>query len=287
MPRALARFSYLPRLRLGFLFAQPGTIHVPRAYSPRPRAGENWRRPTKEAEQVKNLERPSLPQFSLRSVLLAIGVIGCELGLIRWFGDDYVAVVIAVTVLPFCLAMELAFQAKIPEQPRMSLGWYLRAHALLVVGGCALSALALYQVYRAGVPRAATPLPFCAVLAPMFELGIWVDYGIPVLAFVAATLYLGRTPNAAPLRLRFALLLGIASVLTADWFWSGWSFGRQYHGSAYVWATLATNVASLLILWAYWFWKRRRVTLLQACAFAWALFAWLFLFAFPWLGELP
>jgi hypothetical protein len=160
------------------------------------------------------MDGPSPPQFSLRSAFIAIALIASELGLIRWCGQDFLVIAVAITALPFCVAMELVFPASRPRQPRMSLAWYFGAHILLVVVGGLLGALALLFVYFSGVPQAGTPLPLCAVLAHLYEFGIGVDVSIPLLAFVAATLYLGRTPNPAPIRLRFPFLLGIGSALT-------------------------------------------------------------------------
>lgn len=209
-------------------------------------------RSTSGSNKQRKMDRPSPRQFWLRSALIAIGLVSCELGLIHWFGIDYISVVVSATVLPFSVAMELIFSANDPPKPRMGTARYVRAHSVLVVGGGIINALGVYSARNSGVPRAATPLPLCTILAPMFGFGIWIEAGMPLLAFMAATLYLGRTPNAAPIRLRFPFLLGNASILTAVWFWSGWSFGTEYQGSAYVLTTLVTNIAWLLLLWSYW-----------------------------------
>ncbi|HET6878948.1 MAG TPA: hypothetical protein VFI31_02265 [Pirellulales bacterium] len=233
------------------------------------------------------MDKRLLPQFSLRGALGAIGVFACELGLLRWCGADDAFIAVPATALPFCVAMELALSGKRPPQPRMSFNWYAKSHALLALGGALVSAGAMASLAYAGVPKVVAPLPFCTIIAPLFSFPLWIDAAIPFGAYVLANLYLGRTSLPAPLPLRYFFLLGIGSMLTAYWFYDGWSYGIEFQGRAYVWAELAINAGALAILWLFWLWRHRRATRMQATMFGMLFFLWLFLFGFAWLGELP
>jgi hypothetical protein len=129
------------------------------------------------------------------------------------------------------------------------------------------------------------------VMVPFFLLGSsWVGlvFALFLLAPIAYWLWQPRLfKGAVTVPRRTSWLLAVLSVLSALYFAVSWHYAVLYQGrNAALWL-LGANVVALLLLWWCWRSARASASFMVNALFHWFLFAWLFLLAFPWLGEAP
>ena len=225
-------------------------------------------------------------QYSLKGLAVATAVFGAELASANWLGKSGLFIVFVASVLPNCLLVERLLGGGPMSQPRMHWSWYMLSH-LRLAAAAALTSIFAWLGTRDGTESILSPFPICAYLS--FALGedYWSLLLVPVATFVMMNLYLGRAEVAAPIPVRFPLILAVGSICTAFWFAAGWNYGLEYQDAGYVWSLTAINLAFVVGLWTFWFRKRKRATATESLLLGLLLHAWLFWFAFPWLGELP
>jgi hypothetical protein len=148
-----------------------------------------------------------------------------------------------------------------------------------------------------GYPRVFAPLPMVVVIPQFWSLHAthearslrWVtEYGVP--GIVGPVLLLLWNPRllrgSSTYPRRSTIGLAILSLLSAAWFWAGWSLGVKYEGLFHVLGTLALNAAALTGAWMLALRARRRPSANRNLMAHWLVVAWLVWVAFPWLGEL-
>jgi hypothetical protein len=202
-------------------------------------------------------------------------------------------ITILIAVFPFSLLVERLFDTTPrTSHAKPSLSGAL-ANLVVLILCASVCTVASWCGSSAGVPTILSPLPVF-VVAPLFiasALGYaepwWLVAPIPFGTFLLMNCYRLRVASSAPLPLRFAILLGIATAFSIFWFAAGWGYGIRYQGAAYTRASAAINLSFLLVLWICWLAIRRRASKMGALGFATLLHCWLFWFAFPYLGELP
>jgi len=123
------------------------------------------------------------------------------------------------------------------------------------------------------------------VIPAFFGIPPRVAIAIPSLAFCLWSRQLFRGGRISTKRTVVAC--SVAAVLSAADFAAGWRHGLEDQGSRYTLTTalislaFAAIIAGMLILW------RRRFSPRRGLAVNFFLFAWVFTYAFPYLGELP
>jgi hypothetical protein len=156
-----------------------------------------------------------------------------------------------------------------------------------------LTALALLVpasigLFLSGVPTIFCPLPALTVI-PALLLSQWnLEYLavlLPTLLFLLWNPQLFRADGKIPKR--SYVLFVLAAALSAADLAMGWKWGLKYQGPQFTAIVCSINVA-----WIGFLCLAFRRCLKTAPSFRtslfvhWMLFAWLFWYAFPWLGEL-
>lgn len=95
-----------------------------------------------------------------------------------------------------------------------------------------------------------------------------------------------KQPQAKP-NVGFPILCFILTTLTALVFLADWRFGLQYHGASHVIVVGMVNIAFALASWMLWFISRKPHHYHAQVWLGFTLFAWLFWYAVPMIGELP
>jgi hypothetical protein len=155
----------------------------------------------------------------------------------------------------------------------------------VIVAALLLAPLSIRMLWGHRVPSITSPFPL-PLMFPVF-LGVppLVAAAIPSLVFCAWSwpLLFGLRISARRTLLAF-VLVATASALE---FGFNWGYGLRYQGHRY---TLTTAIFSLLfavvtaaLLIRFW----RDKTTWSSLAVNFILFAWVFTYAFPYLGELP
>jgi hypothetical protein len=138
-----------------------------------------------------------------------------------------------------------------------------------------------------GVPTFYSPFPLLVIL-PAF-LGI----PIPLIAIASAALFAASlfrhfqgSPGLKP-SLGLTVTLLLTTGLTALWIIGGWSYGVRYQGTSHTIAITIANVIFAGVAWCSWSFARMQRRYRTQVAFSFSLFAWMFWYALPYLGELP
>jgi hypothetical protein len=229
-------------------------------------------------------------QFHIQTLMFLIGAIACTLALVQWAG---IRLTITIAVLPSSLAVEriLSTRSSVPRsRPPLLDSVPTLINLILCASLCAMAARFACST---GVPTILSPLPFAVfvsfLLAPALgATNPWLfAASISFGTFLLMNFYQLDLTCPAPLRPRFACLLGLTSVLSVLYFAMGCEGGLRFQGASYTLATASINLAILVILWTRWLGLRRQASKASALSFATLLHCWLFWFAFPYLGELP
>jgi hypothetical protein len=230
------------------------------------------------------------PQFHIQTLMYLIGAIACILALVQWVG---ILLTITIAAFPSSFAVEriLSKRSSVPRsRPPLLDSVPTLINLILCASLCAMAARFACST---GVPTILSPLPFAVfvsfLLAPALgATNPWLfSASIAFGTFLLMNFYHLDLAGPAPLRPRFACLLGLTSVLSVLYFAVGWQGGLRFQGASYTLATASINFTILIILWTWWLGLRQQASRACALLFATLLHCWLFWFAFPYLGELP
>ncbi len=138
-----------------------------------------------------------------------------------------------------------------------------------------------------GVPKVYSPFPALVILPAFFGIPI------PLIAIGSAGMFSASLlrhfqgkPAPRPNR-GLTVVLAMTTGLTALSIVVGWSSGVQYQGSNHTIAVTIANLIFAAIAWTTWSWARIQGRSRMQVAFSFTLFAWMFWYALPYLGELP
>ena len=141
----------------------------------------------------------------------------------------------------------------------------------------------------AGLPTWWSPLPILFIV-PIFHLELvrdmwWPLYFATPILFLLVNIPLAR----GSARIRHWLLIPLLILQVLNWLWifSFFSFSLGYHGVDYTLAVSFINAGLLLALSGLWFANHRRQRFLISLLFHWLAWAWITVYLFPYLGELP
>jgi hypothetical protein len=124
---------------------------------------------------------------------------------------------------------------------------------------------------------------FAALLVP-YPFGLLFSVLLPIVFWLLSP-QLAR--GIATIRVRGAIALATATILSLVATAYGFRYGLQYEGAAYAWTVLAINIMTPLLL-SCLLWINRRTPRYAVCfAYHWLLCAWIGSYAFAYLGELP
>ena len=156
----------------------------------------------------------------------------------------------------------------------------LTAGALL-----ALAAALSIGLFGGGSPTLIAPSSVVLVF-PLFDnVPMFVVLAAPSLCFWAWSFQLFGGKAGVPKRT--LVLHGAVAVLSVVWFVLGWSYGLQFEGTSFTFATAAIS-AGFAVTIAFLAWRNPRSTSFErSLSVHWLLFAWVVTYAFPYLGETP
>ena len=156
---------------------------------------------------------------------------------------------------------------------------------LTLAAALALAPLSFQVLLSHRVPSISSPFPLPLVFPVFLGVPPLVAAAIPSLVFCAWSwpLFFGSTISTRRTLLAFV----VVATASASVFGFYWGHGVTYQGYRY---TLTTAIFSLLfavviaaLLIRFW----RDKTTWSSLAVNFILFAWVFTYAFPYLGELP
>ena len=157
----------------------------------------------------------------------------------------------------------------------------------VLVAFCAAIGAITWTSVSTGVPTVYAPFPFVVIL-PAF-LGL----PVPLISVFAAGIFalahlrhFKGIPRPIP-HFGFTILLTLNTALTALAIIIGWSYGLQYQGAIYTVGVASANCLFCSLAWALWRVSRRPYCYGSQVIFGFILFAWLFWYALPYMGELP
>ncbi len=158
---------------------------------------------------------------------------------------------------------------------------------LTILAGLMLGLVSAISSGLLGVdsPRIIAPCSILLVL-PLF-LGV----PLPILIFIPTILFWLWSPylfrGEANLVKRTKFLSYIITVLSAVMFIESWSLGQRYQGLQFTTscAVLSTGLAAVIIALVL---RSKEVRSFKLnLVITWLIFAWIFTYAFPYLGEMP
>lgn len=80
----------------------------------------------------------------------------------------------------------------------------------------------------------------------------------------------------------------LVTVASMVWFGTGWHYGVEYQGYRYTLATALISLGFAAIAGGMLMrWRTESLSLPFSLTINFLLFAWVFTYAFPYLGELP
>ena len=114
---------------------------------------------------------------------------------------------------------------------------------------------------------------------------------IPILSLVPTMLFWLWSQQlfrgSPDLNRRTKILGCIISVLSATYYFNEWRWNAHYYGMFHtVVCTLVSATFAVVISIAAWK-NKNKPSFKTSIVTTWLIFAWIFTFAFPWLGELP
>ena len=166
----------------------------------------------------------------------------------------------------------------------------LNRRASVITAWTALGLLvpAYVGLFLTGVPTIFCPFPVLTAL-PALMLAQWhLEYAVilpPVLIFIFWNPQLFRSDGKIPKRTYVLFALG--AILNAVDLAMSWKWGLQYQGPTHTAIVCSINIAWIGFLGLALLRCSKKAPRFGSSLFLhWMLFAWLFWYAFPWLGEL-
>jgi hypothetical protein len=178
-----------------------------------------------------------------------------------------------------------------------------RASTVVLAAACALGVVAFVSPFLPPAPvigwivgssiiapfeRWWYSLPAEARSSLLYDVGTTVGSAVyPV--FVAVTFWLWCRPlrRAGSRYPRRTVALAVTAVaLSAAYYAYAWRYGLRYQGPELMTAYLTTSAIILLLLTLAWRRYRSSEAWWPSLALHWTLFAWICVWAFPWLGEM-
>lgn len=168
--------------------------------------------------------------------------------------------------------------------------WRARRGVLIILA-LAIAVVADFCLGEIGTvrwPSILAPMPATLAIPAFFTADSWAGWlvlALPAVLFLMWTLPTRDWTSAIPKK--SVVLARVVGALSAAWFAFGWRWAIHYQGWSY------TVIVAVLSLFALVFLERLRarqaaapsdrVWLIYHCL----VFAWVFTYAFPWLGETP
>jgi hypothetical protein len=148
---------------------------------------------------------------------------------------------------------------------------------------------------RGNVPSMSSPYAMVSTVPALwiFELndGLLTQFALFALAslplvagFLISSAHLFQGRDQIPKR--SVALLAVLAVLSVACFWSSWSYGIEYQGTAHTVYAAALNTIFVIAALGLLVLNERTPRFSSNLAFHGVVFAWLGWCAFPWLGEL-
>lgn len=157
----------------------------------------------------------------------------------------------------------------------------------VLVSLCFAIAVITWASTSTGVPEVYSPFPLLVILPAFFGIPIpLIAIGSAGLFGVSLLRHFQGTPAPRPNR-GLTVVLAMITGLTALSIIGGWSYGVEYQGANHTIAVTIANLIFAAIAWSTWTRARIPGRSRMQVAFSFTLFAWMFWYALPYLGELP
>ena len=137
-----------------------------------------------------------------------------------------------------------------------------------------------------GIPAVYSPFPLFVILP------VILGFPVPLIAIAASSAFalsqlhhFKGEPRPKP-NLGFTITLGLVTGLTALGLGFGWPYGLDYQGLTYCVVVTAANLAFAIGTWSLWWVTRTAGRYRSQVLFGFMLFAWVFWYALPYMGEI-
>jgi hypothetical protein len=136
-----------------------------------------------------------------------------------------------------------------------------------------------------GVPAMYSPFPLLVIFPALLGFPVpLIAAGTGVLFALTQIAHFKGAPKPNP-NLGFTIALALTTALTTLAIIAGWSYGLRYQGLAYCVVVTIANILFACASWTLWWAARTPARYRVQVLFAFTLFAWIFWYALPYMGE--
>ena len=157
--------------------------------------------------------------------------------------------------------------------------------SVLLVLSAAISVIAWFSV-SSNVPAYYSPFPLLVILPVFFDCPVSLVSAGAGCAFALTQLAHFRAAPKKSLNVGFTIALVLTTLLTTVSIVAGWSYGIEYQGLRYCVVVTIANALFTFANWGLWWVAQTAGRSRAQVVFAFTLFAWMFWYALPYMGEI-